>query len=558
MLSRFVNGIHDEGDPALFNRTGGTILLPRAVGHDPNDMGGIGDISPWDGLTVAVRIQHAWGTHGGCIAPERFMGDFVRRVGNYAKASPGVHVWIIGNEPNVDWERPEGFPILPRFYAETVQACAGAIRANPGHIDDIVIPGPTGPWNNQTFYETNPRGDWVQYLQDVYLFLQEWGFDIQATAIHTYTHGASPRLVYVDRPMDPPFEDRQFEFRAFEDYARMFVRIGLGDVPMLITETDQNEPWVANGWINEAYTFVEAWNLAERKPTIGSLILYRWDHDKFEIVRKPDVIEEIRSVFSRGITWKKGDQEMPEEWKTVYGTSFDPPEGWVYQNGISELEVPGDGWVAEWYEDPAEGKFDRPEIKPKIRDGQTNQPEVRTEPRSLSIGTAFASHRACVRKRLVGVKAGQQIRAFCWVMGVSHHNDGSIGGGLGQVLGVVADGEDFLSGSYGSWYSSDDSSWAERTWVQIHYEGPAPSDNPWIVLRSDAREAYEAQYSHYDDLSVEVLGESSPGPGPGPSPGGTLYDHIDAVRAALEEVDDRLRELEDFVVSGSRTCLLVE
>ncbi|HXF61087.1 MAG TPA: hypothetical protein VNK95_05690, partial [Caldilineaceae bacterium] len=57
--------------------------------------------------------------------------------------------------------------ITPALYARCYQLCREAIRQVPGHEDDLVLVAAVAPWNNQTVYPGNPRGDWVQYFADV-------------------------------------------------------------------------------------------------------------------------------------------------------------------------------------------------------------------------------------------------------------------------------------------------------------------------------------------------------------------------------------------------------
>ena len=94
-------------------------------------------------------------------------------------------------------------------------------------------------------------------------------------------------------------------------------------------------------------------------------------------------------------------------------------------------------------------------------------------------------------------------------MGVSFHDDGQIGGGLGQVIGISPT-ENVADALWGEWWSSDVAGWEERRWEQIQIETTSPADDPYILLRSVAREAWQAQYSHFDQVEIHVQDMSPP------------------------------------------------
>ena len=105
--------------------------------------------------------------------------------------SRGCHIWIIGNEPNHELERPEGRLILPHEYAQAYRLCRDAIKAVPGHADDQVLVAGPGPWNATTTYPGNEKGDWVRYFVHTMTMLGDDGCD--GFALHTYTHRLDPQ-----------------------------------------------------------------------------------------------------------------------------------------------------------------------------------------------------------------------------------------------------------------------------------------------------------------------------------------------------------------------------
>lgn len=240
-----------------------------------------------------------------------------------------------------------------------------------------------------------------------------------------------------------------------------------------------------------------------------------------------------------------------EGWIVVLEDGFEVDDHDVDQEGDGELIVPAP-WVAVWKDDPDPGKLDRPAVKPKDKRPPYNHSEVYIGNRAVSIGTAYASHSAALVLELRGVKAGEKVRAVAMAMGVSHHNDGLIGGGLGQVIGI-GDGPSIDGVQYGEWWSTDHPEWSERDWRMIEVEAIAGVDDPWLVLRSDAREKWEAQYSHFDAVSVEVWRDD----GGSPTPPGGVLDELDKALDDLIGVYERLGRVRDHIANNVIECVPV-
>ena len=83
---------------------------------------------------------------------------------------------------------------------------------------------------------------------------------------------------------------------------------GLRHLPVYITETDQNVPWVDanNGWIREAYAEIDRWNADPTHQRIRALILYRWeryDGDVWYIRGKGGVLDDFRAALQHEYRW---------------------------------------------------------------------------------------------------------------------------------------------------------------------------------------------------------------------------------------------------------------
>jgi hypothetical protein len=275
----YIFGMHDRGGEHLMldKDRRGWVLVTEAVGADPNNRNGSNytDLSN-RGLGVIVRLNHGYGT-AGTIPPSSQYSNFARRCGNFVAASPGCQVWIIGNEMNLANERPGGSGgqvITPQLYASCFQKCRTEIRRRPGHGDDQVVVGAVGPWNTETKYPGNQRGDWAQYFADVLKLL---GDAVDGIALHTYTHGSAPDLVFSDATMNPPFQNYHYHFRAYRDFMAA-IPTSLGSRPVYITETDEYGAWENQntGWVRKAYQEINDWNKDAHNQPIQALILYRW------------------------------------------------------------------------------------------------------------------------------------------------------------------------------------------------------------------------------------------------------------------------------------------
>ncbi len=154
--------------------------------------------------------------------------------------------------------------ITPELYARCFRLCRDAIKQVPGHGDDQVLTGAVAPWNNQAAYPGNPTGDWVIYFQDILALIGSGGLD--GMTLHTYTHGSDPGLIYSQATMNPPFANRHYNFIAYQDFMQA-IPPALRSLPVYITETDQDVPWLDanNGWVRAAYREINRWNQDARQ-----------------------------------------------------------------------------------------------------------------------------------------------------------------------------------------------------------------------------------------------------------------------------------------------------
>jgi hypothetical protein len=110
-LPVYLYGIHDPGPwRERFRAAGvtGWVIFEETIGADPEDLSGRGSIYPeWAdaGFGVIVVLNHGRYPNGTLPSSDRYEA-FARRCARFVAASPGAHIWIIGNEPNHPQQQP--------------------------------------------------------------------------------------------------------------------------------------------------------------------------------------------------------------------------------------------------------------------------------------------------------------------------------------------------------------------------------------------------------------------------------------------------------------------
>lgn len=313
----------DKGAP-------GWVVVTEGIGFNRNDHGSSDYRYLSDkGLGVMVRLNAGYsGT--GTIPHERNYQDFAQRCANFVRNSHGAHIWIIGNEmnhpvewPGADWDwgaqppaprsaAQTGEAITPQRYVQCYRLAREAIRGLPGHSEDQVLIGAVAPWNNLTKYQGNEGGDWILYFRDILTALGPDRCD--GITIHTYTHGPQVEKIDAETRMGAPFQNRRYEFRTYIDFMEA-IPATMRHLPVYITETDQDEPWVNenSSWVRRAYGEIDYWN-KNNAQQIRALVLYRWPrYDKWYIEGKQGVIEDFRMAMDWKLKWRTDVAPQPEK-----------------------------------------------------------------------------------------------------------------------------------------------------------------------------------------------------------------------------------------------------
>jgi|GEM_PF-959130 len=327
--NQYIYGLHDhETASEKLMRTGtkakGWYVITEKIGANPNDHGGRNYKKIADkGFGVIVRLNNSYADEQGSIPHSSKCLNFAQRAANFVHASKGAHIWIIGNEVNMRREQPPGEIITPRKYADCYRQVRAAIKNVPGHQNDQVLVSPIGPWNAETWYDADPQGaypankipgapqsppyngffgDFIRYLRDMLVAIGPQNCD--GIALHAYSHGYDPELVFSEEMMQNPPQFRQYhyQFRTYRDQMNA-IPWAFRHLPVYITEAngDKNPdgsrwPDVNSGWVKNVYREINNWNKAGHQQ-IRCVALYRWfTDDEWTIKPKKNVQQDLKDA----------------------------------------------------------------------------------------------------------------------------------------------------------------------------------------------------------------------------------------------------------------------
>lgn len=265
-------------------------VITLEIGDDPNNTSGqdFTHISN-QGITVIGRLNYSHHGAGTIPLPDRY-DEFAIRCRNFVAASKGCFVWVIGNEPNLAGERPNGVAIKASDYANCFKQCRDRIKQVS--TEHKVITAGIAPYNVDS-------GSWIIYQEDILENLLAIGGDADGIGLHTYSRGGGPASIYSEDKMNFPYSTYYNGFKAYRDLLGV-VPEPFRSRPAYITETDQNIPWTdANsGWVKAAYGEIDWWNRQSGTQKIRCLVLYRWStDDKWNFSQKNGVVADFAETM---------------------------------------------------------------------------------------------------------------------------------------------------------------------------------------------------------------------------------------------------------------------
>lgn len=295
-----IYGIHDvEGAPFLQqNNCSGWLVHSVKVWTDPSP-----DYTPLvnAGLRVLVRLNNGYNNEGTIPAPSGY-DAFAQKCAEWVSRTKSAICFIIGNEMNAAFERPNGQPILPADYANCFRKCRTAIQSKPGFANAQVIVGAVAPYNIQTNYPANPTGNWIKYFQDVLAALGD-GYD--GVSIHCYSRGQQPQDVTSTETYPPPYAGNYKGFLAYRNFMNA-IPAAMRKLPAYITETQpiigDTPNWLNQntGWVRAAFGEINAWNANQNNQPIQALTMFRWSNTdpNWCFSTRPEVLNDFRAAIA--------------------------------------------------------------------------------------------------------------------------------------------------------------------------------------------------------------------------------------------------------------------
>jgi hypothetical protein len=479
-----IYGLHDLSEHGANLMGNGWLVDAVAVWHDPTDVSGA-DYRPWTdrGCTVICRLNNGWNPRGTIPLPE-YYDQFAQRCANFVGASQGCHIWIVGNEWNLEIERPWGRLITIERYADCYSRVRKAIKSVAP--DDWVVPAAIGPWNVDS-------GDWLVLYKET---LQ--AVDADAICWHVYSHGYDPALVTDDTKM-ATHPNRYYNFRCYRDFEK-WTPADKRHLPVLVTEANGNGPWHATGWIPAAYREIQ-----QSTMDVCCMCLFR-------AARTGDgygLTDAAWAEFEQTIAGDDGGDEM-DKWQIMHMDGLELP--FYDQDGIGELTLPP-GYRVKW-----DTSLARPEMDAKI----APQPEVYPDGGKQS-AVGFLPYKMfrwwAYTTREINVAAGRRTRRSAQVMIVSHgiKGDNSKSGACGMRVGIGPRGvDDPFSPDvvWSDWWVVRGSLDNERIWHKLTTPEFLPATSQlrlWIQCNADVAAAISA--GHWDmDIVEQYVEEGTPQP----------------------------------------------
>lgn len=239
-------------------------------------------------INFIVRLNNGWYPNG-TIPVRSGYADYAKRCADFASRCKGANIFIISNEPNHAQEYPNGVKIEPEDYADCFNLCYAEIKEYLPHVQ--VLTAAIAPW------DITSGIDWLAYYNRMLLAVHA----CDGLAVHGYTHGADPDLVWsMEKSKEGWFWHFPVIYQTLEYIPAKFAHL-----PVHVTETNQGDNgWVDtnSGWVQEAYNSIEGHNGLGGLQKILSLSLFRWRGDKWQIYDKNGVQDDFRMAVQRGYT----------------------------------------------------------------------------------------------------------------------------------------------------------------------------------------------------------------------------------------------------------------
>jgi hypothetical protein len=281
-MSKLLYSIHDrDAHPSV--PAGGWVVESIALSENPQPQ----DWSQVRGdINWILRLNWAHNGKDGTIPLRGQYDEFAKRCTDYLMTTRGAYVVVIANEPNHAQEYPNGTPITPEEYADCFNRCYASITNERPDIE--VLCAAVAPW------DVTSGIDWLAYYKRMLTAVT----DCDGLAVHGYTHGADPNLIWSTEKQHGWYWHFPVIYQTIQAIPARFA-----SRPVHVTETDQSDgAWADtnSGWVQNAYQSVDEHNRSPGTQKIVSLALYRWRGDKYEIYNKGGLMDDFNRAVSHG------------------------------------------------------------------------------------------------------------------------------------------------------------------------------------------------------------------------------------------------------------------
>jgi len=343
----YLYGIHDA-DPhpqPYLDHIGnggakGWVTATVAIGSRPDDLGG-GNFTAFanQGHSVIVRLNHGYCPNGSIPPPAQY-ADFAKRAANYAAATQGADIFVIGNETNLSWEWPaingRQAYVSPQSYAQAYRMAYDEIKARrPGAkvLAQGLAPfaGPFGAGAScdpGLPADANPL-NWVQYMNQMLTAIKQTG-GIDGIALHINSRGYTYADIHSTQKVQAGGQSLYFSYYVYKDWVDLGIPADLYHLPLYATEVNGIYFWKGGhpenpashyeqGWVQEIYAEIDRYNqqaASSGKPIFRAVNLYRWcnwcdgwnidSSNQFPNPYKGQILTDLDQAVAAKYTWPGG------------------------------------------------------------------------------------------------------------------------------------------------------------------------------------------------------------------------------------------------------------
>jgi murein DD-endopeptidase MepM/ murein hydrolase activator NlpD len=288
-MNRFLIGTHEPGLNHLLP-DGSPIVHLATIGQ------GITGRNYDKRFTNIIRIDYGFDGLG-TVPPTHLYDKFATDVVAFLEQSENIDYVVLGNELAMPWDWPNGVPINIAEYNQLYRDIVDRVRAK--NIMVPFTPAAIAPWNDTL-------GDWVDLFRTQ---LSELGPQyVGWLGIHVYSHGIGVDKIYSDAKMNPPYNDRYYNFKVYRDWMGA-VPNDLQHLPVYITEADANVEdnyWPkdtrSTDWVVAAAGEINHWNNTDGTQKILGMCLYRLGSDNWNFSDNHYVHQGIADANDKHLT----------------------------------------------------------------------------------------------------------------------------------------------------------------------------------------------------------------------------------------------------------------